>query len=80
MTHLFQLIAKSKYSRYSLFITAGILIGSWIGNQYPAQTAAFWGQPLVGLFIALAGLASGHASTKDWQAKVETARMEEPPK
>jgi hypothetical protein len=80
MNQLFQLIAKSKYSRYSAFILSGVLVGSWLGNQYPAQTAAFWGQPLVGLAVALAGLWSGHASTQDWKAKVEEALKTEPPK
>lgn len=73
MNPLLSILIRFKSARYGLLLASGVLIGSWLGNQYPAQTAAFWGQPLVGLVLSLAAIWGGAGATKDWKAKVEEA-------
>ncbi len=79
MNPLLSILTHCKSARYGLLLASGVLIGSWIGNQYPEQTAAFWGQPIMGLALSLAAVWGGAGATKEWKAKVEEALNAPPP-
>ena len=70
---------KRQPVRILMYIMTGVLVGSWIGNQYPKQTATFWGQPLVGLFTAIAGLWASIQNNKDQALDKLVAKYAPPP-
>ena len=45
-----------KLTRYGLVFASGVICGSWLGQQYPEQSAAFWAMPSTSLGLAIAGL------------------------
>jgi hypothetical protein len=52
-----------KLTRYGLMFASGVIAGNWLGQQYPAQSAAFWAMPSTALIAAIAGLWLSHAKT-----------------
>lgn len=64
---------KRQPVRILMYIATGVLIGSWLGNQYPKQTASFWGQPIIALLTAIAGLWASIQNNKDVAGKIEDA-------
>lgn len=72
-------LLKKQPVRILMYVATGILIGSWLGNQYPAQTASFWGQPIVALVTAIAGLWASIQNNKDTASKIEEALNTIPP-
>ncbi len=75
----FLALLKKQPVRILMYVATGVLIGSWLGNQYPAQTASFWGQPLVALVTAIAGLWASIQNNKDVAGKIEDALNTPPP-
>ena len=71
-----------KLTRYGLVFASGVICGSWLGQQYPEQSAAFWAMPSTSLGLAIAGLWLSQrktaASTAETAAKVEAALYSAP--
>ena len=61
-----------KLTRYGLMFASGVIAGNWLGQQYPAQSAAFWAMPSTALIAAIAGLWLSHAKTVKAEARVDT--------
>ena len=80
MNVILQFLTDHKLARYGTLLTAGVVIGLWLGNQYPSENAKLWALPAVSLAMALAGVIAGQAATKGWLAKVDEALKTEPPK
>jgi hypothetical protein len=79
MNPIIQFLSRHKNTRYGTLLIAGVLIGLWLGNEYPAYNAQLWALPPLALFAALAALFGGKAATANWNEKVEEARKEVPP-
>lgn len=79
MNPILAFLTAHKFARYGVFTVAGIIIGLWLGNQYPTENAKLWALPAVSLAMALAGVVAGQAATKGWLAKVDEALMTPPP-
>ncbi len=71
---------KGKKARYIAMLAAGILLGSGMASQYPEENARFWAQPLPAIVLIVFAVVSSNKATKEWNAKVEKARNEEPQK
>lgn len=71
-----------KLTRYGLVFGSGVLCGSWAGQQWPEQTAAFWAMPATSLMLAIIGLWLSQRKTAanqaDTAAKVEEALYSAP--
>ena len=70
---------KRQPVRILMYIATGILIGSWLGNHYPKQTATFWGQPLIALLTAIAGLWASIQNNKEQAIDKIVAKIQDPP-
>jgi hypothetical protein len=57
-----------KLTRYGLVFGSGVICGSWAGQQWPEQTAAFWAMPSTSLAMAIVGL---------WLSQRKTAENKE---
>ena len=79
MNPILSILVKYKSARYGSILAAGVIMGLWLGNEYPAENAKLWAMPAVSLAFALAGVIGGAGATKDWKAKVEEALMTTPP-
>ena len=64
-------LLKKQPTRILMYIAVGILIGNWLGVQYPKQSVAFWAMPLTALIMAIVALCY---SLKNNSA-VETAQV-----
>jgi hypothetical protein len=80
MNPIITLLSNSKATRYGTLMISGVLIGLWIGNEYPAENAKLWAMPAVSLAMALAGIWGGKLATENWKVKVDEALHTEPPK
>lgn len=79
MNPIITILARYKYARYTVFTLAGVIIGLWLGNQYPTANAQLWALPAVSLAMALAGIVGGQAATAGWKARVDEALNTPPP-
>jgi hypothetical protein len=72
-----------KLTRYGLMFGSGVICGSWLGQQYPEQSAAFWAMPSTSLGLAIVGLWLSQRKTvaneRDTEAKVSQALRSAPP-
>jgi predicted MFS family arabinose efflux permease len=72
-----------KLTRYGLVFGSGVLCGSWLGQQYPDQSAAFWAMPSTSLVMAIVGLWLSQRKTAENKeaaaVAVETALYSAPP-
>lgn len=68
-------VSGLKLTRYGLVFGSGVLCGSWAGQQWPEQTAAFWAMPATSLMLAIVGLWLSQRKTVANEA--ETARKVE---
>jgi hypothetical protein len=78
MNQILALLNKQP-TRILSYIAAGVLIGSWLGNQYPAQTASFWGQPIVALCLAVATVMASIRKNKEREIENIAAKFMIPP-
>lgn len=79
MNAIIAILAKYKYARYTVFTLAGVIVGLWLGNQYPTANAQLWALPAVSLAMALAGIVGGQAATANWKTLVDDAEKRVPP-
>jgi hypothetical protein len=79
MKPIIEFLSRHKNTRYGTLIMAGVLIGLWIGNQYPAENAQLWALPIVSLIAALSALFGGKLATLNWEIKVDEAEKRIPP-